>query len=66
MLGGIMTPIVPAAAVIAAAKPASYFLSFIEGIIKDPMAETVAGPEPEMAARTCRQGPSPWQVLPTM
>ncbi len=46
-----MTPIVPAAAVIAAAKPASYFLSFIEGIIKDPMAETVAGPEPEMAAK---------------
>ena len=39
------------AAVIAAAKPASYLRSFIEGIIKEPIAETVAGPEPEIAAK---------------
>ena len=51
MLGGMMTPMVPAAAVIAAAKEASYFLSFIEGTMKDPIAETVAGPEPEIAAK---------------
>ena len=47
----MMTPIVPAAAVIAAAKPASYLRSFIDGIIKEPIAETVAGPEPEIAAK---------------
>ena len=47
----MITPIVPAAAVIAAAKPASYLRSFIEGIMNEPIAETVAGPEPEIAAK---------------
>ena len=51
MLGGMMTPMVPDAAVIAAAKEASYFLSFMEGTINEPIADTVAGPEPEMAAK---------------
>lgn len=46
-----MTPMVPDAAVIAAAKEASYFLSFMEGTINEPIADTVAGPEPEMAAK---------------
>jgi hypothetical protein len=47
----MITPIVPAAAVIAAAKPASYLRSFMEGIIKEPIAETVAGPDPEIDAK---------------
>src|SRR5699024_5587707 len=51
ILGGINTPIEPAEAVIAAANPLSYFFSFIEGIIKEPIAATVAGPEPEIAAK---------------
>ena len=46
-----MTPMVPAAAARAAAKSPSYLRSFIAGIMKDPMADTVAGPEPEMAAK---------------
>jgi len=47
----MMTPIVPAAAEIAVANPASYPFSFMAGIIKEPIAETVAGPEPEIAAK---------------
>jgi hypothetical protein len=51
MLGGIITPKDPAEAVIDAANPSLYPCSFISGIIKDPIAETVAGPEPEIAAK---------------
>ena len=51
MLGGMMTPIAPAQAESAAAKEVSYFFSVISGIMKEPIAETVAGPEPEIAAK---------------
>src|SRR5690625_661776 len=51
ILGGIITPIEPADAVTAAAKPVSYFLFSIDGIIIDPIAATVAGPEPDIAAK---------------
>src|SRR5690625_315164 len=51
ILGGINTPMEPAEAAIAAAKPLLYFCSFIEGIINDPIAATVAGPDPEIAAK---------------
>src|SRR5690625_593644 len=51
ILGGINTPIEPAEAVIAAANPGLYLFSFIEGIINEPIAATVAGPEPEIAAK---------------
>jgi hypothetical protein len=51
ILGGIMTPMVPAAAVIAVANPSLYCFSFIDGIIKEPIAETVAGPDPDIAAK---------------
>ena len=49
--GGMMTPIVPEAAVRAAANPAPYLRSFMAGIMKEPIAETVAGPDPDMAAK---------------
>src|SRR5699024_8081966 len=51
ILGGINTPIEPAEAVIAAAKPGLYLCSFIAGIIKEPIAATVAGPDPDIAAK---------------
>ena len=51
ILGGMITPMVPAAAVMAAAKLPWYLRSFMEGIMNDPIAETVAGPEPEIAAK---------------
>ena len=51
MEGGITTPIEPAAAVKAAAKSSSYILALMAGIINDPIAETVAGPEPDIAAK---------------
>ena len=47
----MITPIEPATAVSAAAKSSSYFFAFMAGIIKDPIADTVAGPEPEIAAK---------------
>ncbi|MPN36647.1 hypothetical protein SDC9_184157 [bioreactor metagenome] len=49
--GGIITPIEPAAAVSAAAKSSSYIFAFMAGIMNDPIAETVAGPEPDIAAK---------------
>src|SRR5699024_3949655 len=51
ILGGINTPIDPAEAVIAAANPGLYCRSYIDGIIKDPIAATVAGTELEIAAK---------------
>src|SRR5699024_6203205 len=51
ILGGISTPIEPAEAVIAAANPLLYLFSLMEGIINDPIAATVAGPEPDIAAK---------------
>ena len=51
MLGGIITPIAPETEVIAAENPGEYPFSFISGIIKEPIAETVAGPEPDIAAK---------------
>jgi hypothetical protein len=51
ILGGIMTPIAPAEAVNAAANPLPYFSLSIAGIINDPIAATVAGPDPEIAAK---------------
>jgi len=51
MLGGIITPIEPAAADNAAAKPAEYPFLFMAGIINVPIADTVAGPEPDIAAK---------------
>ena len=51
ILSGISTPIEPAETVIATANPPLYLGSFIEGIINDPIAATVAGPESEIAAK---------------
>src|SRR5699024_11632471 len=51
MLGGITTTVDPAVAVNAEAKPPPYFFSCIAGIINDTIAATVAGPEPEIAAK---------------
>src|SRR5699024_1770293 len=51
ILGGRMTPIDPAAAGTADANPGSYFLTIIAGIINPPIAATVAGPEPAIAAK---------------
>src|SRR5699024_6676905 len=51
ILGGMMTPIDPAEAATADAKPPSYLRAIIAGIIKPPIAATVAGPDPEIAAK---------------
>lgn len=70
MLGGIMTPMAPAQAVKAAAKAGSYFFSFISGIIKEPIADTVAGPDPDIAAKnihatvvTSAKPPVKWPIM---
>ena len=46
-----MTPVIPAAAVIAAEKGRLYPAFSISGIILDPIAATVAGEDPEIAAK---------------
>lgn len=51
MLGGMMQPIVPAEEMTAAAKSGLYFFSTIIGTMKEPMAETVAAAEPEIAPK---------------
>jgi hypothetical protein len=50
-LGGITGPNAPAAAEMEQAKEVSYFCFFISGIIIPPMQATVAGPDPEIAAK---------------
>ena len=47
----MMTPIMPPQQVMAVAQALSYFSFSISGIIMLPMAETVAGPEPLIAAK---------------
>ena len=51
MDGGIITPIAPAVAIRAAANAGGYPTSTIAGIRIRPRAATVAGPEPEIAAK---------------
>src|SRR5690606_25258333 len=51
ILGGMITPMDPAEAATAEAKPPSYLRATIAGIIKPPIAATVAGPDPEIAAK---------------
>ena len=49
--GGIMMPRVPPADEMAPAKPGVYRWRTMAGIMIDPMAATVGGPEPEIAAK---------------
>ncbi|GEM79087.1 hypothetical protein VSU01S_13320 [Vibrio superstes NBRC 103154] len=51
ILGGIITPIIPAEAVRAEEKSFLYPCCVIEGIMFEPIAATVAGAEPEIAAK---------------
>src|SRR5665648_794651 len=51
LLGGIITPIEPAVATTAAANAGLYPCFLISGIIMVPIAATVAGPEPLIAAK---------------
>src|SRR5699024_9231527 len=51
MEGGMMTPMEPAAAVTPEENPLAYLLAIIAGIMKLPMAATVAGPDPAIAAK---------------
>jgi hypothetical protein len=51
MEGGMMTPNVPLAAQMAAAKSAGYFFLIMDGAMMPPMAATVAGLEPLMAPK---------------
>ena len=48
----MMTPMAPATDISAAAKGLLYPAFTISGIMMPPMAATVAGPEPEMAAKS--------------
>ena len=47
----MITPMMPPQQVMAVAQALSYFSFSISGIIMLPMADTVAGPEPLMAAK---------------
>ena len=51
LLGGIMMPSVPPVDDAAAANERSYPTLIIAGIISVPIAATVAGPEPDIAAK---------------
>ncbi len=51
ILGGISIPNAPPDAATADEKPFPYPLSIIAGIITEPIAATVAGPDPEIAAK---------------
>ena len=51
LLGGINMPIVPPVEATAAEKLGEYLLFTMAGIIIDPMAAVVAGPDPESAAK---------------
>ena len=50
MLGGMMIPTVPPAAIVAAAKFLSYPFSRISGYMIEPMVAVVAELDPEIAA----------------
>ena len=68
ILGGIITPILPAQAINASVNFLLYPFSSIEGTTIEPTAATVAGPEPDTAAKnmhtTTVQIPRPPVILP--
>ena len=51
MLGGITTPMLPAVAISASVKLLLYPFSSMVGTTMEPTAATVAGPEPDTAAK---------------
>ena len=55
ILGGMITPKHPDVAISASAKDLEYPLSIMAGTMRDPMAATVAGADPEMAPKNAQQ-----------